>query len=293
MKFRIDLRSALKDPLHGIWIGCYIGAVMIAFGPVQDSLMRFAGWGDPAAALAHAIPPAQPAAMAGGIEVDEGILQFTDHTARGIWSGRVTATLAAILISYVIGPALLVWGIRARARYRQRITVRGGVPVIAAALALGGMTFAALVPSPLLALSGQRTHAMLVRDFRYGETLDDLNVELYVLARNAQVRYHRSGDPRGGGHSWLEAGHAGPGSLHVADLLDPACRAQVTDSDRVMIGPQVFSLHVERADSLTLRGTVTCEPSSWSSANEAGTLDTLSMVVGVTPLHVNMILEDR
>ncbi len=292
MKFRIDLQRAVKDPLHGIWIACYIGAAMIALGAVQESFVHVAGWGDPAIPIAHAVLPAQPAVLAGGIEVAEGILQFSGHTARGVWSGYVTTTLMAMLISYMVGPALLVWGIRARARHRQQIAVRGGVPAIAAALALGGSTLAAVVPAPLYALVSHRTYTMLERDHRHSEALDDLSVELYVMARNAQVEYHRSGEPRGGGHTWLTPVHGRKGPLRMCDLLGPGRGPQCTESAHVTIGRQMFSLRIERADSLTLHGLVVCEPPGCPAPADTSGQDTLSMVVGVTPLNVNMIFEE-
>jgi hypothetical protein len=166
------------------------------------------------------------------------------------------------------------------------------VPAIACALALGGFTLSTVIPAPLYAIVGDRTHATILRDIHQSELLDELSVDLYMMARNAQVKYHRSGEPRGGEHSWLAQERGRTTSLRMSDLLDASRSFTCVDSACVIIDQKTFAVHVERADSITLRGTVTCEATSWAPARSINPQDTLAMVVGVTPLQVNMIFEE-
>lgn len=291
MKVRIDFRPVLKDHVHPVRIALYIIVAVVILLPLQEKFLLGAGWGNRAAPVYNELPPAYPAVLAGGIEIAEGRLQFVGASARGVWSGQVSTALVALLIAYVIGPAVLVWGLRARSRYRRHIAVRGGATSIALALAFGGSLLATVLAEPVYAIVGTRQLAMLSRDDRFAENFEALETDLYAMARRAQVKYFRSGKTRGHGHSWLSGDGSGRPAIHIADLLDPATARVPVDSVTVRLGNTPFSLHVERADSITIRGVLPFEGDSRLPNPPEWMPHVIAVVVGVTPLKVNMVEE--
>lgn len=291
MKTRIDLRAAWKDPLHPIRIALYVMLGIAILIPLQERLLRMAGWGNKAAPVYYELPPAYPAVLAGGIEMAEGRLHSLGASTRGVWSGQVSTALVALLVAYVVGPAVLAWGFRARSRYRQCIPVRGGATSIALAMAFGGALVAAILPEPVYAIVGTRQLAMLSRDDRFTERCEGLETELYAMARRAQIRYFRSGTIRGQGHSWLTGDRSGTPAIHIGDLLDAPAGQVPADTMTICVANRTFSLNVECADSLTIRGTVPFEGDDRLPDPPAWLPHTIAMVVGVTPLNVHMVEE--
>ena len=291
MKIKIDLRAALKDPLHPIRLGLYIMLAIAIMVPLQEELLRLAGWGNIAAPVYYELPPAYPAVLAGGIEMAEGRLHSLGTSTRGMWSGQVSTALVTLLLAYVVGPAVLAWSLRARSRYRQRIPVRGGATSIALAMAFGGALAAAVLPEPVYAIAGTRQLAMLSRDDRFTERCEGLETELYAMARRAQIRYFRSGTKRGQGHSWLTGDRSGTPAIHIGDLLDTTAGQVPADTMTICLGNRTFSLCVERADSLTIRGTVPFEGNDRLPDPPEWLPHTIAMVAGVTPLVVHMVEE--
>jgi hypothetical protein len=74
----------------------------------------------------------------------------------------------------------------------------------------------------------------------------------------------------------------------MADLVEPAAGRMPADSMMVRFGETAFSLQVQRADSLTLRGSVPFALERGSVRTPEWMRDTIVVVVGVTPLNVNM-----
>jgi hypothetical protein len=292
MKVRIDLRPVLRDHVHPVRIALYIMAAIVILLPLQEKILHRAGWGNKGAPACNELPPACPAVLAGGIETAEGRLQFAGASARGVWSGQVSTVLVALVIAYVVGPAALVWGLRAWSRYRQHIAVRGGATSIGLALAFGGSLLATVLAEPVYAVVGTRQLAMLMRDDRFRERYDALETELYAMAKSAQVRYFRSGTMRGHGHSWLTGDRSRTPAIRIGDVLDAAAGRVAADTMTVCLGSTTFSLHVDRADSLTIRGSVPFEGNVRLPDPPEWTPHTISAVVGVTPLNVNMIEEE-
>ena len=159
MNIKTNMRRVLADPLHPVRIVLYIAVAVLILSPMQERLLRFAGWGNKAAPVYQDLLPAYPAILAGEIERSEGILEKAGASARGIWSGQVASALLTMLFHYVVGPAALVWGLRAWFRYRHRERVRGGATAIAFALAIGGFTLFSILPSPVYAIKGSRMQA--------------------------------------------------------------------------------------------------------------------------------------
>jgi hypothetical protein len=291
MRSRIDLRPVLTDPLHPVRIVLYIVCAAVLLDPVQSLLLQAAGWERSPGPVFTVFPPAQPAILAAGIEVQEGILQFNGHSARGLWTGQVTTAPVAIILSYLIGPALLVWGFRARARYRQDLPVKGGATTIALALALGGFSLCTVLPAPVYALIGARTKAVMMRDNRSSDVVDMMSVDLYMMARKAQVLYFLSGDSRDRMPSWLSLDGSGRPGIGIAGLITPGGQPHSGDSVFVSANGTRFSLHVERADSITIHAVQDWEGTGSEGGAADGTQKPLQMCIGVTPDNMNMVMQ--
>jgi hypothetical protein len=290
MKFKIDFRPILKDPLHGFRIVFYVIAAAVILVPLQRALLHGAGWGEPIGQVFSLLPPAQPPILAGGIEVQEGLLGFNGQSARGIWTGQVTTVLAAVIVSYLICPTLLVWGIRARTRYRNKMPVRGGATSVVLALTFGGFSLLTILPAPVNAILSGRTYAMMNRDCRSSEILDAVSVDLYMMARRAQVNFFLSGHDREKKLSWLTPGTSAKSAIDISSLLPPGKASTSPDSLYVSGDGSRFTLRVERADSLTIHVIRDTEGSGLEGDAPEGAATRLQMCAGVTPEHVNMVL---
>jgi hypothetical protein len=290
MKFKIDIRSVLTDPLHAVRIVLYVIVAAMLFVPLERVFLESAGWSESVGQVFSPLPPAQPPILAGGIEVQEGVLGFNGHSARGIWTRQVTTALAAIIASYLICPTLLVWGIRARARYRNNVPVWGGATSIALALTFGGFSLLTILPAPVYAIVSGQTYAMMDRDCRSSEMLDAVSLDLYMMARKAQVKFFLSGDGREKRPSWFTQGASGKSAIDISSLLPPGKTATSADSVYVSGDGSRFTLRVERADSLTIHVIRDPEGSRHDADASEGTPTMLQMCAGVTPEHVNMVL---
>lgn len=292
MKTRIEIRDAWNDPLHPLRIALYVVIAIAIVVPLQERFLILAGWGNKASPVFDQLPAAYPAMLAGGIEFAEGRRESLGASTRGVWSPQVSTALVALLVAYVIGPAMLVWGLMARGRYRRHVAVRGGATSIAFALAFGGALVVTLLPEPVYAIVGTRRIASLSRDQRFIEKCEGLESELYAMARKAQVRYYRSGGARGVGHSWLAGGRPGAPAVRIADLIEHPDVQLSADTMTMHIGPMTFTLSIDRADSLTIRGTVPFEGAERLPEPPAWLPHTIAAVAGVTPLTVNLKEED-
>ena len=291
MRSRIDLRPFLTDPLHPVRVLLYIICATVLLEPVQSLIIHKAGWAGSYRPLFTVFPPTQPADLAGGIEVLDGVLQFNGQSVRGIWTGQVTMALGAIVVLYLIGPTLLVWGIRARARYRQNIPVRGGATAIAFALALGGVSLLSVLPAPVYAVINARTKTIMMRDNRSCDNVDLMSVDLYMMARKAQVLYFLSGDTHNKKPSWLSHDRSGRPGIDIASLMTSGGKGSPRDSVFVTANGARYSLHVENADSITIHAVQDWEGMGPEGVAADGTQKALQMCIGVSPDHMNMVMQ--
>ncbi len=291
MNLRTRLRAALADPLHPLCIGLAIVLATVAMHALEVPFLRMMGWGNEAAPVYHELPLVQPAVLAGGIEVAEGILQFNGHSARGVWSGQVTSALLALLFLYVIGPGLLVWGLLARMRYRDHQPVRGGATAVILALAIGGCSVVMLLPAPVYAIASNTIHAAMVRDSESSAVRDGLDLELYLMARKAQVRFFSSASGRWQRHSWMAKDGSGRPAIRIEDLVDTFPGRAVQDTAGLRIGDETYTLHVDRCDSITIVGTIPWRGFSFSEVKDSHPVRPLRLVMGVTPETVHTVLE--
>jgi hypothetical protein len=288
MKMRIDLRAVLADPLHAVRIILYVVCATIVLGPLQQFFLMKIGCGEPVVALTPGLTPVQPPVLAGGVEVREGLLQFNGATARGLWNGTITSVMMSMVFAYLVGPALLVWGLRARGRYRMKDPAAPGATKIAVALAVGGFSVVSLLPSLGLAYRSTATYESMVADNAASEELDSMSTTLSLMARKAQVAYFVAGEPWQLSGSWQLSDGSKQPALSIVQLIEPGVDAMITDSRHAVIDGRSYELAVVRADSLILRGQVAPAhpPQSGGAATDNGV--GRSVTFGVTPYLLTM-----
>ena len=166
-----------------------------------------------------------------------------------------------------------------------------GVTRIAFALALGGLSLMSIIPAAMYAVISNATYKTMVHDCQVSAKQDSMSVELFQMARRAQVIYFLPGEMGGGNQSWL----AGDGSGNpVIDLS----RIQ-TPTQSAADGPDLcgsgngyrYSLHVERADSLTIRGVnADIDVQGADGVVQGDHAERVEVCIGVTPDRVNVVV---
>lgn len=288
MKSKIDLRPLIADPLHWVRILLYVLIAMVAFTSVRLSISRHSSQGGWYAALNDVVPIADPALLAGWIEVEEAVHAFAGYGSRGVWRGTITGVMTSMVLLYLVGPTLLVWGIRARARWRLREPGTPHAGVIAAALVFGLCSVMMLLPGFFSAYAAIEDHEEdLVQQAVAAEECT-LLTELTLMARKAQVAYFVAGEPWQLAGSWQLSDGSKQPALSIVQLIEPGVDAEITDSRHAVIGGRSYELVVERADSLTLRGT--CPPvivgENGEPVFESG--GERSIAMGITPASLSL-----
>jgi len=290
MKLRIDLRPVVADPLHGARIGLYILLLAAGILQLQRFLLQGAGWGRSIDGASPWIALAQPPLLAGGIEVQEGIQHFNGKSGRGVWTGQTTSVLVSVVATYVLGPALFVWGLRARARRRQNPLREAGATTIAAALTLGGLSLVSIIPAPMYAVMSSRAHSTMVHDCQVSAMQDEMSEDLFQMARRAQVIYFLPGGMGGGNQSWLAHDRSGKPVIDISRILLAAPSADVDAVLSCSRNCSKYSLRVERADSLTIKGvTEGSDVQGTDGDAESVHAAKVQMCIGVTPDRVNVV----
>ncbi len=289
MKKRIDLRPFLTDPLHGARILLYIVLVIAVAVPVQHAIMvrSSAGWWY--ATVNTILPPLHPPLVAAGEEVLDAVHRYQGIGDHGVWRAGVTSALTSLILGYLVGPSLFVWGLRARMRARQLSAGPLRTTVIALALAFGGASVVALVPTALMAYEFQRSHDALVDASTRSEACSRMSDELFTMANRAQVAYFV---PEGSGQSagsWVSNDGSGRPLLSITRLIPPGTKAVMADARHAVVGNVSFELVIEGPDSLTIRG---IDPIAYEGeAVQEDSVDAAGrgLLLGVTPDRVTMI----
>lgn len=288
MKLRIDLRTLIADPLHWVRIVLYVLVAMVAFASVRLYINRHSSQGGWCAVLNDVVPIADPVVMAGWIEVEEAVHAFAGYGSRGVWRGTITGVMTSMVVLYLIGPTLLVWGIRARARWRPGEPGTPHAGVIAAALVFGICSVTMLLPGFFSAYAAIEGHEEDLVQQAVGAEECTLLTELTLMARKAQVAYFVAGEPWQLAGSWQMSDGSRQPALSIVQLIEPGVDAEITDSRHAVIGGRCYELVVERADSLTLRGT--CPPVLMRE-NGGPVFETggeRSIAMGITPASVSL-----
>lgn len=258
MKSRIDLRRVLADPLHWSRIVLYVVIATVVIGALQHYVNRRSSQRGLYEVLNNVIPMADPAVLAGGIEMVEASRAFAGYGSRGEWRGEITGVMMSMVFLYLIGPSLLAWGVRARMRRRRGEPSSAPVAAIALAIAIGCWSVLMLVPGFSHAYATFGESAQETARAAAGEEESALWTEMMLMVNRAQVAYFTAGDPWEVGNSWQMSDGSRQPALSIVQLVDPGVVAVIKDSRHAVIGGRSYELIVERADSLTLRGT--CPP---------------------------------
>lgn len=289
MKSTIDLRPVLSDPLHWVRIVLYILIATVAIASLQHYVNRRSSQGGWCAALNNVLPMADPAVLAGGVEMVEASRAFAGYGSRGEWRGEITGVMMSMVFLYLVGPTLLVWGVRARARRRRGESGAAPVTAIAVAIAVGCWSVLMLVPGFQYAYA---TFGEFERETaRAGARLEEeaLWNEMMLMANRAQVAYFVAGEPWEVRNTWQMSDGSRQPALSIVQLIDPGAVAVIADSRHAVIAGRSYELIVERADSLTLRGT--CPPIPLKENGEPLYEDNgaRALSIGVTPSQCSVV----
>lgn len=289
MKKKIDLRAVFTDPLHAGMIAVYIVVVMMIVIPVQHAIMvrSSAGWWY--ATLNTIMPPLLPPEVAVSAEIEEAVHRIQGWDHHGAWRSVVTSMMSTMVISYLVGPSLFVWGLRARARAREHAAGWVRTTAIAVALAFGGGSVIALLPSVLNAYQFHRAHEETVSNVAKGKAGDRLSDELFMMANRAQVAYFVPENPGEQAGSWQCTDGSARPVLSIARLIPPGTEASMIDARHAVIGDMSYELVIETPDSLTIRGKCMASISEVTGDNAPSDSVRSGLLLGVTPDCVTMI----
>ena len=289
MKLKIDLRPVLTDPLHWFRIVVYVALVAVVAGPLQGALQKRAARGGWPAVWNAVLPPAAPPILAASIEVEEAMARFAGYGSRGVWRESITATMMSIVCAYLVGPTLLVWGMRAWSRYRLREPGAPRASLIAVALTLGGFSLVSLVTTGSIAYVAHESYARMCGEHVEADARGQLTDDLLLMARKAQVAYFVAGEPWQLAGSWQLSDGSRQPALSVVQLIEPGVDALIPDSRHAVIDGRTYELTVERSDSVTITGIL---PSSCQTITLSdGSPMPLTYCIGVTPQTVSMQLQ--
>ncbi len=288
MRSKTDFRAVLTDPLHWMRIVLYVVIATVVLGSLQHYVNRRSSQGGWCAVLNTLIPMADPAVLAGGIEMIEASNAFAGYGSRGVWRGDITAVMMSMVFLYIVGPTLLVWGLRGRARFRRHEPGTPPAAVIAVAIAAGCCSVMLLVPGFRYAYSTIGEHE---RDIARVAAMEDeaaLKDEMLLMAHKAQVAYFVAGEPWQVGGSWQMSDGSRQPALSIVQLIDPGAIAVIKDSRHALIGGRSYELIVERADSLTLRGQCPPIPPEVHGEPIFGNNGARDITIGVTPSTLSL-----
>jgi hypothetical protein len=284
MKFTIDLRDPLGWPRIFVYVFC--GAMILPY--CESLIIRHCNLFDATDRGLSNVILAQPAILAGGKELVEGMKHFTGHSGRGVWDRDVTMILLSLIATFLVGPACLAWGFRARARYREQPNGGPGPVRIALAVAVGGVSLCTITISPVLTFVSCSSYQSMVRDSRRNEGMDVMTVGLYRIAQKAQTSYFLPASEGGCAGSWRGANTAEP----LFDVQAIQKQGMAKDAYWLEGRPEFkpkYHVQVDRPDSLTITGTMDFDSASAIDADSAS-LRSL-MIAGVTPDHINMVYQ--
>ena len=254
MKFKIDWQQVRADPLHLGRIAIYIVVfgILVSIVDVDGIFFReLPQW-------VHAIPGwgiLAPQAMAGGLQAEEAIERMSGQPKNRSWRRTHSGILIGILLLFILGPTLLVWGLRTRAQWRQMSAPRGSPFRIAAALTVGGYLFVGLTVTTMM------TSLVSLRNFRTQKSesalaanRDALALDLSLMAFKAQTFYHLPTKDGGGDGHWTKLPGREPSTLTLEDLaLGKSLMAHILDP-LFPQQPSRFVLEVFKEDSLAIWG---------------------------------------
>jgi hypothetical protein len=299
MTFRINFRRAWKDPLHPAWIILAIlelGILIEAFNQFvlhSPSLRGLIVWAKPPA-LEFFVQDLNRAlwgsyVVAGGIRVSEGIGAFSGKPITGAWDTGHTMVMISMLLSYIIGPVLLLWGLNARKKWMREKHAKPSPLSILITTTLGGyiVAFALLVPT-LSSLISWNSWQRMKADTRVNAIRDGAISSISALGFQAQLLRWMPGTKGGG--PWME----NPGGITVADL-----QVVLPSMEKSLWQPGArssmkYCLEITSPDSLTLWGIADVQGmnSGGIFRNRDSSSGNVQVRVGVTSSQLTTVVEN-
>jgi hypothetical protein len=257
MKFKIDFAKAASDPLHPLRIIILIALFSAGVYSLEKWFILKSDWGQapwrPVYGLAlHA---SQPQLISAGIRIQEGIDRWRGNPENRHWRAELTILLALLVFSFVLGPALFVWGLRARARWYRYLPARRGTVRIATALAIGGFVVISQASTLILAFQSQSRFNTMLEDNTSAAERDAMSTELIQTATNAQVLYFLPKSEGGCGMSWLAPHASGRPAITLSDIRPAKLPTSKVTERAFPQKPKIYVLEVYRSDSLSILGT--------------------------------------
>jgi hypothetical protein len=257
MKFKIDFAKAASDPLHPLRVIVLIALLSAGAYSLEKWFLPKTDWGQapwrPQYGLAlHAT---QPQMIAAGIRVQEGIDRFSGNPENRQWRAELTILLALLVFSFVLGPALFVWGLRARARWYRDLPARRGTVRVATALAVGGFVVLSQASTLILAFQSQSRFDKMLQDNTSAAEQDAMSTELVQMGRTAQILFFLPKSEGGCGMSWLAPDASGRAAINISDIQPMQLPTAKVIEPAFPQKPKSYVLEVYRSDSLSILGT--------------------------------------
>lgn len=285
MKFRIDGQAFKTDPLHaGRLAICIVvfGALVYFVDAIRAEFMP----PFPFQLSYSVLPP--PHFYLAGLKVTEGIDRFGGDIGDPSWKWSYLKILVVLLFSFIVAPTLLVWGLRARAEWRQKRETRGSPIFIAAALTVGGyyfllLSFVALVamPTQLWVMETQR------KESRLAAQRDAIAVDLQLMAFKARTFYHLPVPDGGGGGRWMNIPGRRSSTLTLEDIAHPEPVLARIYAPLFPQQPAHFVLEVFAGDSLAIWGVGHEEVADKSFPNKDSRRGKIQVCLGVGPTTIS------
>lgn len=299
MTFKTSFRRIRENPLHLVWIIL----AMLELGVFILCYERFVLHNPSLPGVFHWARLQLPALLqqdihrllwgsyidAGGIRVNEGISAFAGKSATGVWKPEHTMVIVSMVLSFIFGPALLLWGMKARRRWILEKRAKPGPFTILAATAIGGYIVAFALALPVVtSVESWASWQRMKADSYASATRDGAVASGSILGFQAQ-QLRLMPEAKGGG-PWMK----GPGGITIADIDTVLPRIERGLWQQGLRGSMKYFLEVDSPDSLTiwgvadLRGTL----SGSTLRNKDSTTGNVQMRAGVTPARVTMMVEN-
>ncbi len=287
MPLKIDFEKMADDPLHWLRIGLYIAIVAAVLIPLAHLIVSLAGWN---ATGWGGLTIGYPAIVVGGIRVAEGIARFKGEMRAIAWQSQYTWVILSLCISGLILPALFLWGVRARARWRLNPGGRGLLAMITVALTIGGMALVNLLSAVPLSITAWRVMEKMRDDNTLSAENDLLVDEVSLMATKARVHYFLPASRGGGGGGWMSRDNSQTPTITLADIELPSTAPQTIWDRGAYHGPHSFVLEVVNPDSLVIWGVGSGPSLSGADLpNKDGRRGRLQVHIGVVPNRATLI----
>lgn len=302
MTFKTKLRQIWDSPLHPVWIVLAILEMYVFVLGVNRFILdsypyqAAVGWGKPYLLNSYFADAnlllGSPFIGAGGLKLGDGIKAFTGKPITGGWTLEHWVIAVSLVVAYIAGPALFLYGLKLRkARILGGTTRRNSFLPLFATATGGYLVCTALL---LPAFSGPKNWIILQRmkaEEYSNAAREGIDASLPVLAFQAQQL--RILPETNGGGPWTN----GPGGITIKGL-----EHVLPSLERILWKPGLrapvrFFLRVYSPDSLTLWGVANARGGYGPSGglkfkNIDSTTGNVQVHAGVTPTHSTLNIDN-